>query len=179
MDLASSARGRLQSAFRPKTMSCYRMLFRLFVAFCVILQVSLTNVSMDHVLSFLEYLTRNGVIVNMIGNYISAAKAHFIMNNLDHSVWSHKTVKYFVKSLNLTRHIALPKINVIDVETLTKLIRLCDSIYMGKIFKAVFLLAFFGFLRLSNIAPHSLNSFDSSRHLLGTFIMSHPNHLVC
>ena len=36
---------------------------------------------------------------------------------------------------------------------------------MGRIFKALFLLAFFGFLRLSNIAPHSLNSFDSSRHL--------------
>ena len=31
--------------------------------------------------------------------------------------------------------------------------------------QAVFLLAFFGFLRLSNIAPHSLTSFDPSRHL--------------
>ena len=42
---------------------------------------------------------------------------------------------------------------------------LCDYIYLGKVFKAVFLLAFFWFLRLSNIAPHSLTSFDSSHHL--------------
>ena len=166
MDLASSARERLQTAFRPKTMSCYRMLFRPFVAFCVILHLFLNDISVEHVLSFLEYLTRNGVTMNMIGNYISAAKAHFTMNGLDHSVWSHKNVKYFLKSLKLTRPIVLPKRNIINVETLNKLIQLCDVMYMGRIFKAVFLLAFFGFLRLSNIAPHSLHSFDSSRHLM-------------
>ena len=52
-----------------------------------------------------------------------------------------------------------------DVLTLKSLVQLCDQIYMGKIFKAVFLLAFFGFLRLSNISPHSYSAFDPSRHL--------------
>ena len=33
------------------------------------------------------------------------------------------------------------------------------------VFKTVFLLAFFGFLRLSNIIPHSLSTFDPSKHL--------------
>ena len=32
-------------------------------------------------------------------------------------------------------------------------------------FKFIFLIAFFGFFRISNLAPHSLSSFDSSRHL--------------
>ena len=36
---------------------------------------------------------------------------------------------------------------------------------MGPIFKAIFLVAFFGFFRLSNLAPHSFSSFDISRHL--------------
>ena len=36
---------------------------------------------------------------------------------------------------------------------------------MGKIFKAVFLLGFFRFLRLSNIAPHSVAAFGPTRHI--------------
>ena len=36
---------------------------------------------------------------------------------------------------------------------------------MGEVFKAVFLLAFFGFFHLSNLCPHSLSSFEFTRHL--------------
>ena len=36
---------------------------------------------------------------------------------------------------------------------------------MGSVYKAVFLVAYFGFLRLSNLAPHSIGLFDASRHL--------------
>ena len=45
------------------------------------------------------------------------------------------------------------------------MVAICESFYLGKIFKAVFLLGFFGFLRLSNIVPHSKSTFDSTRHL--------------
>ena len=44
---------------------------------------------------------------------------------------------------------------VIDIPTLQLIVRLCDSTYMGQIFKAVYTLAFFSFLRLSNLVPHS------------------------
>ena len=32
-------------------------------------------------------------------------------------------------------------------------------------FKALYLFSYFSFLRLSNILPHTINSFDASRHL--------------
>ena len=35
----------------------------------------------------------------------------------------------------------------------------------GKIYAAVFLIAYFGFLRISNLAPHSYGDLDPSRHL--------------
>ena len=38
---------------------------------------------------------------------------------------------------------------------------------MGIVYKAVFLTAFYCFLRLSNLAPHSRLSFDASRHITG------------
>ena len=37
--------------------------------------------------------------------------------------------------------------------------------HQGIVYKAVFLTAFYGFLRRSNLAPHSGLSFDSSRHI--------------
>ena len=37
--------------------------------------------------------------------------------------------------------------------------------FMGSVYKAVYLVAYFGFLRLSNTAPHSMGLFDASRHL--------------
>ena len=43
----------------------------------------------------------------------------------------------------------------------------CDSLYMGQVYKTLFLLAFFGFFRLLNLCPHSLNSYDYTRHLAG------------
>ena len=36
-----------------------------------------------------------------------------------------------------------------------------------KVFRAIFLTGFFGFLRLSNLAPHFLATFDYTRHLTG------------
>ena len=124
----------------------------------MVLQLSLNDINIEHVLSYLEYLTRNGVSFHMLANHVSAAKAQFAIRGLD-------TVKYFLKSIRINRPMKIVKKNVMDVDTLNKLIHLCDSIYMGKIFEAVFLLAFFGFLRLSNIAPHSVAAFDPTRHI--------------
>ena len=69
-------------------------------------------------------------------------QAQFAMIGLDHKVWLHDTVKYLLISIRINRPMKIVKKNVMDVDKLKKLIHLCDSIYMGKIFKAVFLLAF-------------------------------------
>ena len=136
-DLATGARKRLQQAFRPKTQACYNILFRTFVAFCVVLQLSLNDINIEHVLSYLEYLTRNGVSFHMLANHVSAAKAQFTVRGLNHKVWSHGTVKYFLKSIRINRPMKIVKKNVMDVDTLNKLIHLCDSTW-GKYSKLCF-----------------------------------------
>ena len=57
--------------------------------------------------------------------------------------------------------------NIISLEMLLKIVHQCDYLYMGKVFKAIFLVAFFVFFRLSNLAPHSFSAFDFTRHLAG------------
>ena len=37
----------------------------------------------------------------------------------------------------------------------------------GSVYRAVFLMGFFAFLRLSNLTPHAIARFDCTRHLTG------------
>ena len=64
-----------------------------------------------------------------------------------------------------------------SVKTLKHLISLCDGLLNGFVYKAVFLLGFFGFLRLSNIAPHSLTSFYASRHIAAGDVFFTKTHV--
>ena len=60
------------------------------------------------------------------------------------------------------------------IEVLTRLVSECDKIYGGKVFKAIFLLGFWGFLRISNLAPHA-----PSRHLtIGVITIIQENMTV-
>ena len=71
-------------------------------------------------------------------------------------------MRYLLKSVKINRPIVLTKKHIIDLAVLNDTVVQCDNMYLGEVFKVVFLLPFFLFLRLSNIAPHSLTSFDSS-----------------
>ena len=164
-NLAVGVKKRLLSALRPRTDRCYTMLFRCFVAFCVCARLNVFELNQMHVLSYIEYLVMHRVSAHMLANHISACKAKFTMYGLQFHLWDHPNVRYLLKSVKINRSIAVTKKHIIDLPMLSSIVAQCDSIHLGQVFKAVFLLAFFGFLRLSNIAPHSLTSFDSS-HLL-------------
>ena len=48
---------------------------------------------------------------------------------------------------------------------LKKIVTLCDVFSQGYVFKAVYLLSFFSFLRLSSLAPNAILTFDPLKHL--------------
>ena len=168
---------RLSMAFRPKTRLCYQRLFRVFVGFCISVNVALHSFSVVTVLCFLEYLMHNNVSVGMIINYVSAVKAMAILYNIPHDIFEHPRVKYFIKSIKMSRPILITKRNVMDVNTLTELITLCDNRPNAVTFKANFLTAFFGFFRLSNLAPHATGEFDQSKHLTGGDVFFDKNQV--
>ena len=67
----------------------------------------------------------------------------------------------------INRPLTLVSHNIIDLDMLEKIYLACENLKCPKVFRAIFLTGFFGFLRLSNLAPHSLTTFDHSRHLTG------------
>ena len=117
------------------------------------------------ILAYLEFLVKNKVSYHMLANNLCALKANFIMYGLDHSLIDHQKVKYFMKSVKINRPLVFVPRNIMSIHMLRKLIKMCDQVPCGSVFKAVFLIAFFGFLWISNIAPHSASIFDSSGNL--------------
>ena len=90
----------------------------------------------------------------------------FGMFHLDYKVLERPKIKFFIKSVRINRPLPVPKRSIIDVKTLQRLVRLYNCTYMGLVFKAVSLSAFYGFRRLSNLAPHSRSMFDPTRHII-------------
>ena len=170
--LSAKAATRLHHAFCPKTRGAYLTMFRTFVAFCVFTKCLLMEVDIKIVLSFLECLVINGCSVSMIENHVSAIKAHFVLYDLCFTVFEHPKLKYFIKALRINRPLSVKAHNIISIETLAQISAACKNLTSGVVYRAVFLLGFFGFFRLSNLAPHALASFDHTRHLTGEDIFS-------
>ena len=164
-ELKSKAASRVYQAFRPKTRRCYELLFRNFIGFCVISTLNVQSIQVQDIMAYLEYLVENGVSYNMICNNVSALKANFIMYDLEFHLLEHPCIRFFTKSLKINRPMSLVKRNIISLPTLQQLVQACHDLVSPFTFKAIFLVAFFGFLRISNIAPHSNAQFDNTRHL--------------
>ena len=156
-DLSSRANHRIQQAFRDSTSKAYNSMFRVFLAFCVFARIRTSQITIDTMLPFLEFLVFNGSTNSAVANYISALKAKFIIFRLDITLFDLPRIKYFTKALTLKAPFKVTLKSIID-PVLNSIALQCDSMYMGQIFKAVYLLAFFSFLRISNLVPHSISS---------------------
>ena len=79
---------------------CYNLLFRTFIAFCICAELKCEQIDVIQVLSFLEYLARNKVLVCMLSNYVSALKVKFTFG-LNYQVWDHPNVKYVIRAIKI------------------------------------------------------------------------------
>ena len=163
--LTEKALSRLNSAFRPSTQADYASMFRVFLAFCCHMGILMSSVNVKVLLAFLECLNENGVSPNTLSNYVSAIKAKFVIYGLPTKCLESRRIYCYVKSLRINRPLKISRCNIISIEDLYSLVAHCDELYMGQVFKALFLMAFFGFFRLSNLCPHSFDSYDFTRHL--------------
>ena len=79
-----------------------------------------------------------------MANHLSAIKTTLSLYGLSTQYFADPRIKFFQKVMVLHKPF---KVQL--------MVRLCDTTYMGQVFKAVYTLAFFSFLRLSKLVPHS------------------------
>ena len=139
------------------------------------MQISLVNLSPTILIAYLQFLTTNGSSPPTLANHLSAIKANLALYGLPTQLFQDPRIKYFQKAVTLHRPFTPFLKSIIDIDTLQLIIRMCDSTYMGQVFKAIYTLAFFSFLRLSNLVPHSAKLFSPLYHLArGDIIFAPP-----
>ena len=79
-----------------------------------------------------------------------------------------------LRSLALNVPVIRKAKGIFDIPTLQAIADTCDRIPLGYVYKPLFLLTFFAFLRLSNLAPVSLNEFAPLIHLRRGDVIPQP-----
>ena len=115
--LAAQACKRLWTGFRPATLTSYRRMFQLFLAFLVVVDLLLPGVTSMDILAYMEYLAQSGMSPDYITNHITAIRSMCIVLGVNTLSFRDHRIPLFIKSLKLNRSFA-PKIPVIIDETL-------------------------------------------------------------
>ena len=156
-------------------------MFRDFCGFLVATGLPFSQVTHLTLLAFIEFLLQNAFIPSDTANYMAGLRASFVLYDMKTVPFQHQQLQYFHKAAKLqTQNFRKTKL-YLDEKLLTKIITACDALQFPVIFKPLYLLAFFSFLRISNILPHAITSFDPTRQLaVGDVIFfpqcSHHHH---
>ena len=148
-------------------------MFRLFLAFLVVLDLSLHQLSTMDILAFMQYLHESGMSPDNIVNHITAVRSLAIIYACDTTPFRDQRIPIFVKSLKINRTFQ-PKIKLlVQEDLLLKNVTVAQHLPYSQVFTTLYLFCFFSFLRLSNILPHAVSGFDFTRHLcVGDVIFS-------
>ena len=176
--LAAAATSRLSHAFCDSTKKAYSILFRTYLAFVVFMNWNFTQVTVSNLLCFLECLNYNGVKYLQMANYLSAIRTHYLLCGLDVASFSDARLKFYQKAVRRQAPLSIRLNKLIDIPLLKDIVEQCNYMYMGQVFKALYLLSFYSFLRLSNLVPHALSKFLPLKHLARGDVLFRPNKLI-
>ena len=176
--LVTLASTRLLDGFRPATKRQYARMWLDFQAFRVDTGLLQQQVDVFTLLSFMEYLFQNSQSHTNIANYMAALRAYHIFHGLNTIPFKDERLALYLKSLRIQAPLAPSRRSGLDVQLLTRIIHTCDSFRFPAIFKPLYLLCFFSFLRISNILPHSVSSFDYTRQLARADYIATPDGAI-
>ena len=175
----ATAWSRIQQAYRQSTSSAHRTHLRTFLSFLYFLKLPFTF-TLSNVLAFLEYLYQNHISPKVIKNYLSSITTMAKFYQLDHQDIFHPSVARYIRSISINSRFQPTLRGLFDVKTLYSISVSCDQLSDPPLIRAIFLLSFYAFLRMSNVAPHSRSQFDPGRHFLRLDLIFGPPgaHLV-
>ena len=140
-------------------------MFHLFIAFNLFMHVQLADISPMIIIAYLQFLHTNKYSASAIANHLSAVKTKWALMGLLTHPFDDPRIKYFQNAIVLHRPFKAKLKKIIDIDTLQLLVRICDSTYMGQVFKAIYTLAFFSIFRISNLVPQNRKSYSPFHRL--------------
>ena len=169
------ATARLAQAYRPATRAHMRSAMKKFLAFTVEFRLDIQLLQQQDILSYIEYLVIQGLKYTTIINNLSLLKNTFRMRGLPVYLLESVNIKLMLRACSITMDFHPSIRNIITLQILHKIIAACRILGQPLLYRSLFLLAFFGFLRISNCVPRSSRAFDPSRQLArGDVILTSP-----
>jgi hypothetical protein len=163
--LAAAQRQRIQHAYRPGTRSNHRTQLRRYYGFCQEYGLYDLNPSQHQLCLYMEYLAQRFVSARTVRNYMSAIT--LLHKQLDVSCPALSSFQVGLMARAVDRTMLTPPSPRLPVSVLLlrQLVQATLPLGVwGVVFRFAILLAFFGFLRQSNLAPRTASQFDSARH---------------
>ena len=162
--MLAQAQAKIPLAFKHKTRLSYSAHFRVYLGLAYYLDIQ-DITALEYVLIFIEYLSHSGLKYPTIQNYMSSIRFHFAYFSMPVHVLTHLKVKLLLKAI-VNNSPYNPRIKgVSSIDMLHGLVKGCDTIKHGVVYKSLFLLAFFGFLRMANLLPSSYKAALDSKAL--------------
>ena len=141
--------------------------------------LSLLQVSTLDILAFMEYLLQAGMTAANITNHLTAIRSCCITYNIDNTPFRDNRIPLLIISIKINRSFQPSSKTIIDEDMLDSICKVCSHLPFSEVFKALYLLAYFSFLRLSSILPHSLATFDRTWQLcIGDIIFSNQAAVI-
>ena len=160
--LSADFKERVAAGFRPRTLAAYRQKFRLYMSFMVHLKIQDID-SMQAVSLFFEFLAQQGLRAQTLTNYLTVLKHFFAIYNLNLAPLGHRLITLAIRAVAYNTPLSFRIKGIITVAQLKQLVQRAIQLPDGHIYKAVILLGFFGFYRLSTLLPPSVAAFSNSR----------------
>lgn len=128
---------------------------------------------------YIEFLARSFSSPRSVRNYLSGVRLLHNYLGRESPSLDNFNVDLMLRAVDITLpHVPNRRLPITE-PMLIELCSLCDSQgVLGLVLKCAILLAFFGFLRQSNLAPKSTRDFDPTRHTCRADVLEHPPGLV-
>ena len=174
--LAERAVARTQKAFQPSTQVAYNRHFKSFLAYTITMNFDIIGspVSVILLLSFLEFVVQNNTSHSGIANCLSAIKAKLSLYGKSVQAFNDPRITYYQKVLIMEKPFKVKTNAIFDIPLLRRIVSLCDTLYMGQVYKTAYLIAFFSFLRISNLVPHKISSYSPLKELARADVIFGP-----
>ena len=161
-----AALARRKQAYRPATLKNYTSAHTLYIQFCLIFQIDYHQPTLDDLGAYAEWLITSGLSTSTVKNHLSSIKILYLWWNKPHILHLLRSEPWALTLRGLaysTRPLPCST-TAVTIDHLALIIQACSSSLELLPVRIGVLFGFFGYLRVSNLAPQKWADWDPSRH---------------
>ena len=147
----------IAGGLRPKTLASYMASFKLFLSVMVYMGLN-QPASLQTVVIYFEYLAQNNIRASSMRNHLSVLKHYFGLFNWPTVALTSRKVMLLIKSVQMNAKWRVSVKSVMSITLLEKMSKSLSKFSNGVTYRALFLVAYFGFFRLASLVPNSVKN---------------------